>query len=174
MAGISRINKSGLTQIQKRQLRNALKENSAIRYLTADQTLAQSSAAHVAVTGCAIPVSAGKVYRFNAFVYSTAGNALGGTQISFTGSATANFITGQFSADGATASTPTATAITAITTESDATEGGATAILITATGTYSPSVDGFFKLAAGQAASHASDSVIKKGSYVELTEIIQS
>jgi hypothetical protein len=172
MGAINRINKSPLSQRNKQVLRNALKDASTTKYLTADQTLAQSSAAHVAVTGCAIPVQAGKVYRWNVFVYSTAGSASGGTQISFTGSATAGFIAGMFSTDGATASTPTSTVVSAITTESDATEGGATTVLVTGTGTYSPSVDGFFKLAAGQAASHASDSVIKKGSYVQLTEIL--
>ena len=170
MGAISRINKSSLNQRTKTQLRKALTENSTIKYVTADVTLAQSATTHAAVTGLSIPVKSGKIYKWDVWVYSTADSG-DGVQISLTGSATAGFVYGQWVADGATAATPTSTYVSAITTESDATEGTAAAVLITGTGTYSPSVDGYFKLAAGQAVSGATDTVIKKGSYLQLTEV---
>lgn len=171
MSAISRINKSGLTMRARNQLRNSRKESASIKYVTSDVTLTQSAVTHAAVTGLSIPVKAGTVYKWDAWVYSTA-DAGDGVQVSLTGSATANWVYGQWSTDGATAATPTATYVSAITTESDETEGTAAAVLITGTGTYSPSVDGYFKLAAGQAVSGATDTVIKKGSYIRLEEVI--
>lgn len=172
MGAISRINKSSLNQRTKTQLRKALLENSTIKYLAADFAPAQSSVVQLPVTGLSIPVYAGKVYKFDAFIRFTAATASDGFACSFTGSATADFISGVFNLDGGIAATTTiSTIITAITTTSSATEGVVAAGVVTATGVYRPSVDGYFKVASAQVVSGATASAVKKGSYLQLTEV---
>lgn len=167
---IERINKSSLSMRARRQLKEAVKSRIKVAYVDADQTLTQSNTTHEAVTDLKIPVSKYKTYQFEAFVYCTA-DAGDGAQVSFTGSAAADFITGAFLTDGATASTPTSTVFTAITTESDATEGTAASVLVRAVGTYRPSADGYLQVAAAQAVSGATDTVVKKGSFLKLVEV---
>ncbi len=170
MAVDARINKSTLSATQKRQVKKALKASGTTVYVNADQTLTQSSTTHQAITSLKVPVEKYKTYKFTAWVHATA-DAGDGAQVSFTGSATADFIKGVWSTDGATASTPTSTLISGITVESDATEGTAAQVLVTAFGTYRPSVDGYLQLAAAQAVSGATDTVIKKGSWLSVEEI---
>ena len=172
MGALNRINKSPLSQRTKTQLRNAMKDSRTIKYLAADFVPAQSSTAHLPVTGLSIPVKAGKVYKFEAFLNFTAATASDGLQASFTGSATANFISGVFVLDGGiAATTTTATKIAAIDTESSATEGVVASGVILATGTYSPSIDGFLKVSTGQVVSGATASAVLKGSYLQLDEV---
>lgn len=171
MGVISRINKSPLNQRAKSVLRKVFKTASAIRATTADVVLTQSSTTHALVTGLSVPVEANKVYQFEACVTMTADSGDGG-QISFTGSAAANYINGVFVSDGATASTPTFTVISAITTESDDTECTAAAVRVLAFGTYSPSVDGNFQVAAAQVVSGATDTTVLKGAYLKVTEVL--
>lgn len=170
MSVISRINRTGLTTVQKRQMKAALTSASKTVYVSSDQTLTQSSTTHQAVTELKVAVQRNKTYKVTGWVHATA-DAGDGAQVSFTGSATANWINGAFSTDGATASTPTSTLISAITTESDATEGTAAQVLVSINATYSPSDNGFIQLAAAQAVSGATDTVIKKGSFLTVEEI---
>lgn len=173
MSVISRINKSTLSAAQKRQVKKALASKSTIRYVQADDTVANASVAHVPIDNLSIPVEKNKVYKFEVWTHFTNAGGAGGAQISFTGSATANWINGQWITDSAVAATTTTSvAISGITVESQAAEGVAAVVWIYGTGTYSPADDGVFKVAGAQSTSDASDTICKKGSWFSLEEIV--
>lgn len=173
MSVISRLNKSTLSATQKRQVKKALASKSTIKYVTADDTVANASVAHVPIDNLSIPVEKNKVYKFEVWTHFTNAGGAGGAQISFTGSAAANFINGQWFADSSVAAAATTSvAIAAITDESQAAEGVAAVVWIRGTGVYSPSDDGVFKVAGAQSTSNASDTICKKGSWFSLEEIV--
>ena len=64
MSVISRLNKSTLSATQKRQVKKALASKSTIKYVTADDTVANASVAHVPIDNLSIPVEKNKVYKF--------------------------------------------------------------------------------------------------------------
>lgn len=157
-----RINKSGLTTLQKTQLRKTLKERQLVDVLASDYTHTQSNTTLADVTGFSLPIEAGKTYIFTISLVGT-GNASGGVKFGVTGP-TAVFVTGQVQVDGVST---TASSLATI-------AGGAdhAAVEIFATGTYKASANGTLQVQAAQNTSHASDSKILAGSFIKLEEVL--
>lgn len=157
-----RINKSGLTTLQKTQLRKTLKERQLVDVLASDYTHTQSNTTLADITGFSLPIEAGKTYIFTISLVGT-GNASGGVKFGVTGP-TAVFVTGQVQVDGVST---TASSLATI-----AGEKTAAAVEIFATGTYKASANGTFQVQAAQNSSHASDSKVLAGSFIKLEEVL--
>jgi len=157
-----RINKSGLSTLQKTQLRKTLKERQSIKVLGSDYTHTQSNTTLANISGFKLPVEAGKTYVFTASLIAT-GNASGGAKFAITGP-TASFLIGQVQVDGVSTSAVSLATLV----------GGATAaaVEIVTTGTYKATANGDFQVQAAQNASHASDSKILAGSFIRLEEVL--
>jgi hypothetical protein len=157
-----RINKSGLTTLQKTQLRKTLKERQMVKVLGSDYTHAQTDTDLADISGFKLPIEAGKTYIFTASLIGT-GNASGGVKFGITGP-TASFLIGQVQVDGTSTSAVSLATLV----------GGATAaaVEIFATGTYKATANGDFQVQAAQNASHASDSKILAGSFIKLEEVL--
>ncbi len=162
MGAISRINKSPLNRRTKTQLRKAAIEGQNIKVLGTAYVHTQSNTTLADITGFKLPVDAGKTYKFTISLVAT-GNASGGAKFGVTGP-TASYVTGQVQVDGTSTSAVSLATIA----------GGATAaaVEIFAVGLYKAVANGTFQVQAAQNASHASDSTILAGSFIQLEEVL--
>lgn len=162
MTVIATINRSTLSQKQKRQVRKGLRDQTQIKVLPSTYTHAQSNDTLASISGFRLPVTKGTTYMYTIGLTCT-GNASGGAKFGVS-APTASFCVGQVQVDGASTST---TALASLV-------GGATAaaVEILAVGTYKPSADGYFQIQAAQNASHASDTAVLAGSFVKLEEVL--
>lgn len=160
----SRINKSGLTSIQKRQIRKTFKQTQNTKILASNYTHTQSNTTLANISDFRLPVEAGKTYIYTLALTCTA-NTSGGAKFGVT-APTASYVTGQVQADG------TSTSSTSLSTITATVASGSTAIEFLAVGTYKATDNGYFQIQAAQGTSHASDTVVLAGSFLRLEEVI--
>lgn len=162
MSVISRINKSTLSATQKKQLRQAAREDQNIKILGTAYVHTQENTTLANITGFKLPVTAGRTYKFTVSLIAT-GNASGGAKFGITGP-TASYLIGQVQVDGTSTSAVSLATLV----------GGATAaaVEIFAVGIYKAVANGDLQVQAAQNASHASDSTILAGSFIQLEEVL--
>lgn len=161
MSSTSRINKSPFSNREKSILRKALADKSRIVILETAYTHTQSNVTLADITNFRIPVEAYKTYKFTISLVCTA-NVSGGAKFGIT-APTASFCVGQVQADGASTSATTVATVAAGAT--------AAAVELLAVGTYKGTADGYVQVQAAQNASHASDTVVLAGSFIQLEEV---
>lgn len=166
MPVISRLNKSTLSQKQKRQVRKGLRESALTAVLPTTYTHTQSNTTLASISNFSVPVVKDTTYVFDICLIGVA-NASGGIKFGVT-APTATFCVGQVMLDNGT------TFASTVATNLAGVAGGSTAVAVEifATGTYRASADGRFQIQAAQNASNASNSTILAGSYLRLTEVV--
>lgn len=176
MPVVARINKSGLTSTQKRQLRRALSEKVAIQTIDTDitskATLGTSLTNIVSGTTTSpvylsFPVKANKTYLVNAqlIVTHTDNN---GSKIGFTGP-TAGVLYGTSRGPLVSSNLTLYDAFTDVVDEAAA--GGQTANYGIFHFVYRPTADGDLKAQWAESTSHADTLILEAGSYVKVEEV---
>lgn len=161
MSSTSRINKSPFSNREKSILKKALSDKSRIVVLETAYVHTQSNTTLADITNFKAPVEAYKMYKFTIGLTAT-GNASGGAKFGIT-APTASFCVGQVQVDSAsTSATSVATVAGGVT---------AAAVEILAVGTYKGTADGYIQIQAAQNASHASDTTVLAGSFIQLEEV---
>ena len=167
----SRINKAGLSTVQKNQLRRALNEKVAIQVVASDITSAASTnttlvdvrASGTGTSYLVFPVKAYKTYVVSAALDATC-TTNNGVKLGFTGP-TAGIIRGRIMDDGTYALYD---AFTDVATEAAA---AGTALSATFQFAYRPTADGYLKAQWAEATNHADTITLKAGSFVKVEEV---
>lgn len=176
MPAVARINKSGLSSLQKRQLRRALSEKVNIQVIeTAITSKASLGITQVAILSgtttspeyLSFPVKAGKTYLVSAQLEVTHTDN-NGSIVGFTGP-TATYIQGLVTGPLIGATRAVYDAFTDLSTEAAA--GGQTANYAVFQFTYKPSADGNLKATWAESTSHADTLILKAGSFVKVEEV---
>jgi len=176
MPVVARINKSGLSSGQKRQLRRALSEKANIQVIdtaiTSKATLGTTLTNIVSGTTTDpiylnFPVKAGKTYlvRAQLEVTHTDNN---GSKVGFTGP-TATFLQGLVTGPLIGATRAVYDEFTDVSSEAAA--GAQTANYAVFEFTYKPSADGNLKAQWAEQTSHADTLILKAGSFVKVEEV---
>lgn len=140
--------------------------------VTADQTFA-TAASLANITDLTCPVSSGKKYAFEICLFTTNNASTTGSQFAVNGPAATDIIVGEV---GAVTNSVTAGAVgigtaTAIATIIVAQTTGQTAVgMHHVMGQYTPSADGTFAVQATSEVTVASGLIVKKGSWLRITE----
>lgn len=167
----SRINKAGLSTVQKNQLRRALNEKVAIQVAPADIVSAASTnttLVDVRASGTGNPYFSFPVKAYKTYLVSAAFDGVctvnNGIKLGFTGP-TAGIIRGRILDDTTYALYD---AFTDVATEAAA---AGTTISVTFRVTYRPTADGYLKAQWAEATNHADTITIKAGSFVKVEEV---
>lgn len=176
MPVVARINKSGLSSGQKRQIRRALSEKSYISVIestvTSQATLGTTATAvRSAGTGpvlLSLPVKAGKFYRVQSEIYATHTDN-NGSKIGLLGP-TAGVLKGTYIAGAVI--TGTVTDYAAFTTlGAEAAAGGQTANYVKINCIYKPTADGTLQVVWAESTSHADTISLNVGTYLQVDEV---
>lgn len=174
MAVTARINKSGLSTVQKKQINRALKDKATVQVIASDITskatlgtsltdiLSGTTTSPVYLT---FPVKAYKKYLVTAAFDGTC-TTNNGVKFGFTGP-TAGVIRGRTMDDGTYALYD---AFTDVVTEAAA---AGTALSGTFQFVYQPTLDGNLRAQWAEATSHADTIILKAGSFVRVEEVVE-
>lgn len=171
----SRLNKAGLSTLQKNQVRRALNEKVAIQVAASDitsqatlgTTLADVRAAGTGNPYFSFPVKAYKTYLVTAqlFVTHTDNN---GSKIGFTGP-TAGMLYGLVRGPLVSSNLALYDGFDDVSTE--AAGGGGTTNYAIFNFTYRPTADGYLKAQWAESTSHANTIIVEAGSFVKVEEV---
>lgn len=176
MPVVARINKSGLSSGQKRQIRRALSEKSNVQVIqtaiTSKATLGTTLTNVVSGTTTdpvylSFPVKTNSTYLVRAQVEVTHTDN-NGSKVGFTGP-TATFLQGLVTGPLIGATRAVYDGFDDVSSEAAA--GAQTANYATFEFTYKPSADGNLKLQWAEQTSHADTLVLKAGSFVRVEEV---
>ena len=172
----SRINKAGLSTVQKNQVRRAIKEKASIAVVEATITSAATlgTTAKLVQAGgtgpvlLAFPVKAYKSYLVEAVIYVTHTDN-NGSKVGLLGP-TASVLKGTYVASNAI--TGTITDYAAFTTlAAEGAGGGGTANYTKIKCVYRPSADGTLGIAWAESTSHADTISLNVGTYLKVEEV---
>ena len=165
MPAINRINKSPLNARTKSVLRNVLRNNKRVSYLSADTTGTENTTlGNVSSTELRIPVYAGTKYFVSANIYvvHTTNN---GSKVGITGPASPLVLEGVSNVNGVPA------IYDAYTDVCDVAAGGALYNNAVFNFYYVPSADGTLIVQSAESTNHADSITVKEGSWITVEEV---